>query len=112
MWPCEIAGGQVKVGSQLVFKPEAVLPNGEAWCCLPGDSFRVVENGQSAESSWIPLEAKVGQIIPGIGVVQIQAMAGDLALTLCVAGERAEMLSPGQQIRVAFQKTATHIIKA
>lgn len=116
MWPCQVvvAGEQVKVhvNEQIVFAAMGVQRAGTGWCCLPGDSFRIIEEGQLPEMSWIPLDAEVDQVIPGIGVAQVQAKVGELALTLCVTGDRAAGLSKGQQLKVAFQQTAAHILMA
>lgn len=114
MWPCQVIadGEQVKVNvnEQIVFAVNGVQGAGQGWCCLTGDSFRILEEGYSPDRSWILLNAEIDQVIPGIGVVQVQAKVGELPLTLCVTGERAAGLSKGRLLRVAFQQKDAHIL--
>ena len=115
MWSCQVsvAGGQgkVQINDHLSFAASEAEEEGAAWCCLPGDGFRIFEAGQLPGHAWVPLSAKVMQIIPGIGVVQVQAQAGSLMLNMSVNAGLATGLSPGQEITAAFHLEAVHIIR-
>ena len=114
MWPCQVVAdgekAKVHVDEQIVFAAAGVCGEGKGWCCLTGDSFRIIEEGQQPERPWIPVDAMVDQVIPGIGVVKVLAKVGELPLAFCVTGDRAAGLSKGQRLRVAFSPTDAHIL--
>ena len=116
IWPCQLrqAGGQseVQISGGPSFTANQHGRAGSAWCCLPGDSFRIISDDRGAESSWIRLNAEIYQVVPGIGVTHVEAQAGDLKLTLRLPATEMGGLAAGQKIIAAFQERAAHIVTA
>lgn len=116
VWPChielsEVHGFMVQVGAKIAFPVATVDKEGQGWCCLPGDSFRIIGESE-ASLSGVSVVVEVLQVIPGIGIWQVAGRAGDVPITLRLTVEQAATLKAGQMIQVAFQPAAAHILMA
>lgn len=115
IWPCRIhhqdGQSQVIIQEGFSFPIGGLKPQESAWCCLPGDSFRIMAE-EAFDSSWVQISVIITNIIPGIGVVQVEGKADTLPFIMRMARDRATSLRKGQSLVVAFQSAAVHIVKA
>ncbi len=116
IWPCQIhrqddGQSQVVIQEGISFTCEQMGQEGVAWCCLPGDSF-VTGNHQTSDASWVQMSVVITDIIPGIGVVQVEGRTGNLPVIIRMAGDKAVNLQRGQLLTVAFRRAAAHIVIA
>ena len=117
IWPCQLRPEGSAVQVQVEGGPGFALDKGRrgegsAWCCLPGDSFRIINDDKDIDCSWVRLSAQIQHVVPGIGVTHVEAKAGDLKVALRLAASEAEGLAAGRQIIVAFRRAAAHIVVA
>ena len=110
IWQGKAENGHIKINPQLDFIRAGMNLGGAVWCCLPGDGFRIAEEDCSPPSGAVELEVAVEQVIPGIGVAQVTARLGELALVLRLAADRAAALVPGQKLAVWFNPNKIHIL--
>lgn len=79
-------------------------------CCLPGDAFCLKIEKTHANKSWIKIDARITQIIPGIGVCQIMAICNGLQLQLKLSREESSVLIIGAQTALFFDSLQAHLI--
>ena len=114
MWPCDIINeGErylAKVSDHFVFVASNSFAARTAWCCLPGDAFRLIMPGEVPDLACKQIDVTIKDIIPGIGVYQLQARAGELVINMTLAADKADALTPGERVLIEFQPEAVHFV--
>jgi len=111
--PCKIDAGLTD--SRVVLSDGTSFPwegsnKAASYCCLPGDVFFLLEEYKQTELNLIPISIRVTQIIPGIGVYQINGDTKGFSLCIRLPKEKAALLHVGMDIKVAFDPASAHII--
>ena len=116
IWPCRVtAGGSgrtVQLAGNIFFPVAEAGGEGQGYCCLPGDAFRLLADADSQQAALIGLNMRVKQIIPGIGVSQVEAEGDGLSAVLRLSAETAGSLRADADIQVAFRSADAHILMA
>lgn len=110
--PCSIEDGLT--GSQIILWENIRFPwkgkiKSASYCCLPGDIFYLPEEWEHREDL-IPISIKVTQVIPGIGIYQINGKTGGNPICFKLTKEKASRIHEGMELKVAFDPSLVHII--
>lgn len=103
-------GALVKLSETVRFEGQAIPPQVEGWCCLPGDVFHIFGDESVYGSPWVVLEVMVRKAIPGIGVYHLIADGPGFPLNMKVSREQAGRVAQGSRITVAFHPQDAHIV--
>lgn len=116
IWPVRLqsttADGPACLAGTVTFPVPQPKAEGQAWCCLPGDSFRLINNNLKLQPGWVKLEVDIIQVVAAIGTVQVEGQAGPLPVILRLTPSEAAAVSCGERVSVAFSPEAAHILTA
>lgn len=116
IWPVRLenraADGLACLAGTVTFPVHEPMAEGQAWCCLPGDSFQLINNNLKLQPGWVKLEVDVTQVVAAIGTVQVEGKAGALPVILRLTPGEALTITCGEQVSVAFSPAAAHILTA